>query len=145
MNWSRTGLTDLFWCEGLVTTQQLLLSNLSWTHDFVVKIHLQLACGSILLFIRFDRWKWQDKLLLKISLHNIFFYFLIYFFIPIDIILFFALNWYNVIRIKFGFFKKFNFFILKFKILFFKLFWLILIIFPIITLYNLKAILKWKI
>jgi hypothetical protein len=145
MNWSRTGLTDLFWCEGLVTTQQLLLSNLSWTHDFVVKIHLQLACGSILLFIRFDRWKWQDKLLLKISLHNIFFYFLIYFFIPIDIILFFALNWYYVIRIKFGFFKKFNFFILKFKILFFKLFWLILIIFPIITLYNLKAILKWKI
>jgi hypothetical protein len=145
MNWSRTGLTDLFWCEGLVTTQQLLLSNLSWTHDFIVKIHLQLACGSILLFIRFDRWKWQDKLLLKISLHNIFFYFLIYFFIPIDIILFFALNWYNVIRIKFGFFKKFNFFILKFKILFFKLFWLIFIIFPIITLYNLKAILKWKI
>jgi hypothetical protein len=145
MNWSRTGLTDLFWCEGLVTTQQLLLSNLSWTHDFVVKIHLQLACGSIFLFIRFDRWKWQDKLLLKISLHNIFFYFLIYFFIPIDIILFFALNWYNVIRIKFGFFKKFNFFILKFKILFFKLFWLIFIIFPIITLYNLKAILKWKI
>jgi hypothetical protein len=144
MNWSRTGLTDLFWCEGLGTSQ-LLLSNLSWTHDFIVKIHLQLACGSILLFIRFDRWKWQDKLLLKISLHNIFFYFLIYFFIPIDIILFFALNWYNVIRIKFGFFKKFNFFILKFKILFFKLFWLIFIIFPIITLYNLKAILKWKI
>jgi hypothetical protein len=144
MNWSRTGLTDLFWCEGLGTSQ-LLLSNLSWTHDFIVKIHLQLACGSILLFIRFDRWKWQDKLLLKISLHNIFFYFLIYFFIPIDIILFFALNWYYVIRIKFGFFKKFNFFILKFKILFLKLFWLIFIIFPIITLYNLKAILKWKI
>jgi hypothetical protein len=67
-------LTDLLWCEGLVTTQ-LLLSNLSWTPDFTVKIHLQLACGGILLFMRFDRRKWQHKLLLKISLHNIFYIF----------------------------------------------------------------------